>query len=322
MKTAIAFFVYRRPDYTRRVWEEICKAKPPVLLIVADGPRDEQDRVKCDATRAIVDLVDWPCDVRRNYSLVNMGCRDRMASGLDWVFEEVEEAIILEDDCLPDQSFFTFCDVMLDRYRLDTRVMHIGGNNVGDKKNLNSSGYYFSMLVDVWGWATWRRAWHYYDLKVSAWPQAREAGLLESVCGSRGERAFWGEAFDRQYRGASKTWDSSWVFTIWVQHGVAIVPGVNLVSNIGVGADSTHRQDDKWYMNMPTESLVRIEHLEIMMINTAADRWTYGQMYKPTLWTRIQETVLNPWAYGAFIRKMPVVGVWWARWRTWRKSAL
>jgi len=319
MNTAVAFFIFRRPEYTRRVWAELCKTKPPVLLLVADGPRDEQDRLKCEATRAIVELVDWPCDVRRNYAPVNMGCRDRMASGLNWVFGEVEEAIILEDDCLPNQSFFTFCESLLDYYRNDNRVMHIGGNNIQMKSNQDPEGYYFSNCVHVWGWATWRRAWRHYKLNVDDWPQVRDAGLLRSICRSREECAFWGRAFDRQYRGASKTWDYSWVFTVWAQHGVAIVPGVNLVSNIGLGADSTHQQDDKWYMNMQTEPMAGIRHPKTMMVNVDADRWTYDKMFKPSLWSRCRDTVLNPWAYAVLLRKIPLVGPLWVRWRTWRK---
>jgi len=248
-----------------------------------------------------------------------MGCRDRMASGLNWVFDEVEEAIILEDDCLPNQSFFTFCESLLDHYRNDNRVMHIGGNNIQMKNNQNPEGYYFSNCVHVWGWATWRRAWRHYNLNVNNWPQVRDAGLLRAICRSREECVFWGRAFDRQYRGASKTWDYSWVFTVWAQHGIAIVPGVNLVSNIGLGADSTHQQDDKWYMNMPTEPVAGIHHPNIMMVNVDADRWTYDKMFKPSLWSRCRETLLNPWAYAVLLRKIPLAGPLWARWRTLSK---
>ena len=320
MKSPVAFFIYKRSEYTGRVWAEIRKARPPVLLIVADGPRDEQDQIKCEAARAVVELVDWPCDVRRNYAAVNMGCRDRMASGLNWVFEEVEEAIILEDDCLPSQSFFLFCEQLLDYYRHDPRVMHVGGSNFQLGRVDGDESYYFSKYSHVWGWATWRRAWNHYDLNVRLWPLVKRHNYLRAFCETRNERQFWTNVLDRQFRAASKTWDYSWVFSVWANHGLAICPAVNLVSNIGTGSDSTHQQDDQWYMKLPLEEIAAIKHPALMMINVAADRRTCKSMFTPRLWDRMQETLLNPWFYTACIRKIPMLGEWWGKWRDWCKK--
>ena len=146
LTTPVAFIIFNRPDTTRIVFEEIKKAKPEKLLIIADGPRNNKpgEKERCAETRAIVENIDWECEVLRNYSDKNMGCKNRVASGLNWVFENVEEAIILEDDCLPDQSFFRYCQELLEKYRDDKRIMLIAGDNMLFENNKQKYSYYFS----------------------------------------------------------------------------------------------------------------------------------------------------------------------------------
>ena len=178
----VALFLFNRPDATAAVFERIRGARPKTLLLIADAPRVSrpEDVQKCLAARAVVSRIDWPCEVVTNYAETNLGCRRRLSSGLDWVFQLVPEAIVLEDDCLPDPTFFRFCEVMLDRYRDEASVMHIGGNNFRDGPSC-ADGYRFSRYTFTWGWATWRRAWQHYDVHMSAWPAARDSGLLEAV---------------------------------------------------------------------------------------------------------------------------------------------
>jgi hypothetical protein len=226
MNTAVVFLVFNRPDMTRRVFERIRQARPPKLLIVCDGPRrnEKADIELVIAVREVIEYgVDWPCDVYQNYAVHNMGCRQRVASGLNWAFEHVEEAIILEDDCLPDHSFFPFCDTLLERYRDDERVMHINGTNFISSTRTSSS-YFYSKYVWVWGWATWRRAWDNYDYAMS--------GLDHSI--SKNARNDWEKA---------ATWDFSWIFSCWVRSGFSIVPSANLVENLGFGPLATHTLD-------------------------------------------------------------------------------
>ena len=163
MRTPVAFLIYRRPDLTARVFEAIARAKPPVLLVVADGPKDAGEEARCAAAREVIEKVDWPCEVRRNYSDANLGCRERVATGLDWVFRQVEEAILLEDDCLPSPDFFAFCEAMLERFRNDDRVGHVSGSNSDRGRASRETSYYFSRYSTIWVWATWRRAWKDYD---------------------------------------------------------------------------------------------------------------------------------------------------------------
>ena len=151
--TPVAFIIFNRPDTTKRVFAEIAKARPPKLLVIADGPRADHpaDVEKCAAVRAIIDGVDWDCEVLKNYSDVNLGCKRRVSSGLDWVFDTVEEAIILEDDCLPHPTFFRFCEEMLEKYRDDKRIAMISGDNLQFGRKRTGYSYYFSRYPHIWG---------------------------------------------------------------------------------------------------------------------------------------------------------------------------
>src|SRR6185436_19386626 len=172
----VALIIFNRPDLTARVFEAIRQAQPRQLFVIADGPRNPDDERLCNEARQVVAHVDWKCDVRTDFSQTNLGCGRRPASGIDWVFSQVAEAIILEDDCIPAPSFFHFCERLLEHYRNDTRVMHISGNNYlpADKRSsereAQSRSYYFSKYTFSCGWATWRRAWKHYDSALASWP--------------------------------------------------------------------------------------------------------------------------------------------------------
>lgn len=255
--TPVVFLIFRRPDLTVRVFEAIRQAQPTKLLVVADGPRNEEEAMLCQQARAITENIDWDCEVLRNYSDVNMGCRDRVSSGLTWAFDQVEEAIILEDDCLPHLSFFHYCEVLLERYKFDTRVMQIGGNNSACAPDKLPCSYYFSGLVHIWGWATWRRAWKLFDAEISDWPLLKKhySDLLD-VFGGYDAVQHRTVLFDKVFEKRIDTWDYSWLFTVITQHGLTILPKVNLISNLGFGEDATHTVDpNSPKSNLPIEEL-------------------------------------------------------------------
>jgi hypothetical protein len=240
MKTPVAFIIFNRPDTTNRVFEEIVKAKPSTLLIVADGPRTDKpgDIEKCSAARAVVEKIDWDCEVLRNYSDVNLGCKRRVSSGLDWVFDNVEEAAILEDDCLPDQSFFIFCSEMLDRFRNSKNIMHISGTNLLAGHPMKNS-YLFSRYGGIWGWATWKRAWRYYDESMLAWEKLRDnSRWLELVCETSEEVKSRIETFNKVFGNEFDTWDYQWICKTlgWLKYNSKN----NLIENIGFREDATH----------------------------------------------------------------------------------
>jgi hypothetical protein len=238
----IVFVIFSRPAETLRVFERIREARPRKLLIVADEPRANRpgEAALCRETRAVVDRVDWPCEVLTNFAETNMGPGRRIASGLDWAFAQVEEAILLEDDCLPGPSFFPYCAELLERYRADERIMMISGNNFQNGNSRTADSYYFSQLPHCWGWATWRRAWRHYDYKMQEWRRAPDHGLLKARAGSPALERHWRQCLDGVTTGSIDTWDYQWMYCLWRQNGLSIVPDVNLATNIGFGAMATH----------------------------------------------------------------------------------
>ena len=278
MHTPVGFLIFNRPNHTRRVFAEIAKAKPPKLFIIADGPRvavaGEAER--CAAARAVVERIDWDCDVKGNYSDENLGCKKRVASGLTWIFDQVEEAIVLEDDTLPDPTFFRFCEELLEKYRSDERIMHISGNNYQFGRRVDSHSYYFSRYDHIWGWASWRRAWRAYDGDMKLWPELRDSSWLLDILDDQDEARWWHECFDRVYAGQIDTWDAQWLFAIWRLRGVAVTPNLNLVSNIGFGRASTHT-----HVAHPLSKLKRapmtfpLRHPPSMSCDDAADRFAF-----------------------------------------------
>ncbi|MBL8132605.1 MAG: glycosyltransferase family 2 protein [Anaerolineae bacterium] len=239
LNTPVAFFIFRRPDTTQRVFDVISAVKPRKLFLIADGPRNADEAALVAQTRAIFAHIDWECDVRTNFAEVNLGLKVRVSSGLDWVFDQVENAIILEDDCLPHPSFFPFCEWLLQHYRDDERVMHISGDYFHAPLRLPTD-VYFSRYPYIWGWATWRRAWARYDVKMKQWEDPSVRSAVLSRFQSRSVRRFWQHTFDKVASGTLNTWDYQWTFACLAHHGLAINPAVNLITNIGFGADSTN----------------------------------------------------------------------------------
>lgn len=285
VSTAVALLIFNRPDTTARVFEAIAKAKPSKLLVVADGPRPDRlgEADKCAQTRAIINNVDWDCEVITNYSTENLGCKKRVASGIDWIFEQVEEAIILEDDCLPEHSFFRFCDEMLERYRLNERVGMVSGGNLQFGQLRGNASYYFSRYTHIWGWATWRRAWKHYDRDMALWPSFRDEGWLDRVFASQGEREYWQNSFQWVYDGKLDTWDCSWTFAAITQGMLQVVPNVNLISNIGFGPEATHTHVVGIHANMPTQPMgFPIKHPNFVLADEEADRYISNNQIAPS----------------------------------------
>ena len=279
ISTPVAFFIFNRPDLTKIVFDAIAQAKPKQLLVVADGPRVSAEAEKCQITRSVIDQIDWECEVLINYSEKNMGCKHRVSSGLDWVFAQVEEAIILEDDCLPAPSFFDFCETLLDRYRHDERIMMISGDNFQNGQPTNDYSYYFSKYTHIWGWASWRRAWQYYDVNMTTWPEYKKSNAICSVCEDPCEQKFWIDTFDRVFDGAVDTWDYQWLYASWCQSGLSILPNSNLISNIGFGIDGTHTYNDSPWARLPIADIWEIKHPPFMVRNKLADTYTFMNHY-------------------------------------------
>jgi len=234
----IALFIFNRSETVRRVFEVIEQVKPPKLLVVADGPRagNPDDVAGCQSARAVTEMVNWDCTLLVNYSETNLGCKQRVSSGLDWVFNEVEEAIILEDDCLPHLSFFRFCDQLLSEFRQNENVLHISGTNPLPQIDWPES-IIASRLVPIWGWATWRRAWRYYTDQQNLWPTCRDHCNLDYF----GEFESRVQAdIDHYFGVVHDMWSGEWALSCLRNNAVSLIPKTNLVQNIGFGDDATH----------------------------------------------------------------------------------
>jgi len=295
LKTPVAFIIFNRPDTAARVFAEIAKAKPPKLLVVGDGARVGRpgEAEKVAAARAIVERVDWECEVLTHFSDVNLGCKKRVSSGIDWIFQQVQEAIILEDDCLPDPTFFRFCQEMLERYRDDKRVGTISGDNFQFGQCYGTDSYYFSKYVHVWGWATWRDRWQdSYDVAIGKWPRVRDEDRLADMVGNQREATYWWKVFERVYQGKIDTWDYQWVFANWVAGRSSILPAVNLISNIGFNQHATHTTGESDLANMSVLPMrFPLVHPVGQFRNIRADRFSEIKCFRP-LWKRVLDKAL------------------------------
>lgn len=246
--TPIAIFTFNRPELTERLLGILAQVKPSRILVISDGPRSHVpgDVEKCAAVRRLFENIGWTCRVDRNFAESNMGSFSRNSSGLNWVFEQVEEAIILEDDCLPDLSFFPYCEELLERYRDDSRVGLISGNNfLRQSADQEKPSYFFSRYPMTWGWASWRRTWHQVDLNMPYWPQFRDSGELRQAVFSTVESNYWRGIYDAILeRRMKNAWDYQLILTCMKFNLLTIVPSVNLVSNVGFGPGGTHCMDE------------------------------------------------------------------------------
>lgn len=301
LHTPVLFIIFNRPETTKQVFEAIRKAKPLRLYIAADGPRKNVpgDSEKCEVTRSISSLVDWDCEVRTLFRTENLGCGRGPCSAITWFFEHETEGIILEDDCLPSQSFFPFCAELLEKYRDDTRVMQIGGNNMEAHYREDDYSFSFSNHILIWGWATWRRAWKFHDFEMKHYKEIKEKAYMEGSFGSIYERDFLGYVFEKMYTNdeqtnARYTWDYQWQFACKINSGLVIVPHRNLVKNLGFGYDSTNTKNATGIgHNLKLETMkFPLRYPEFMMVNNLKDRQTF-RMVNTSPISRVKSHIKN-----------------------------
>ncbi len=282
MNTPVVFIVFNRPTETKRVFDVIRDIKPKKLFIISDGARNESDKLLVQQTRLIIDSIDWQCEVYKNYSEKNLGCKKRISSGLDWVFDIVDEAIILEDDCLPDPSFFHYCEELLYKFQDDQQIMHISGNFF-QSKNMSfneKSSYYFSKIPHIWGWATWSRAWKKYDVNISDWPEQKCAKSMQTLLQNNGAYEYWSKVWDQYFKGEIDSWDGQWFYTCVKNKGLSINPTENLVTNIGFSANATHTKKVSKFANIPSGSVkFPLIHPEIISVIKKYDDYIFRENF-------------------------------------------
>ena len=243
--TPVVLIIFNRPEHTRKVLEKIREVRPKTLYVISDGPRADKplDLELVLACRRLTDAIDWDCEVVRDYAEENLGCRNRIVTGLSRVFNQEDRALILEDDCLPSKSFFLFMKCLLDRYADDIRVGSVGGTLPIGMTNTGRESYFFSKYPQIWGWGTWSRVWKNYDASILNWPELRKTNFLDGQLQTRGAIKKWRWNFDRIYKSEIDTWDYQFVFSVWLQNMLTVIPSKNLISNIGFGPEATHTFD-------------------------------------------------------------------------------
>lgn len=287
LHTPVLLIIFNRAHTTQKVFDRIRQVKPTKLYVAADGARPHvaTDAERCAETRRIVEQVDWECEVKTLFQEQNLGCGVAPSRAISWLFEHEETGIILEDDCIPSKSFFWFCQELLEKYKHDTRVMHISGNNYLDGWRRDSDySYYFSDKVNSWGWATWRRAWQLYDFHLGTFPELKQKGYLNGIFLNKLEEKYRLSKLEETFENIQKgdVWDYQWEFTVYSNSGLCIVPEVNLVRNIGFGEDATHTFNlhDKKAKVYEEEIAFPLRHPKFVIRDVESDRRNFNKMMR------------------------------------------
>lgn len=277
--TPVLFLIFNRIDTTKRVFEEIRQAKPSKLYIACDGARkhkvNEVNEVE-SIRNYVLSHIDWDCEVKTLFRETNLGCKRAVSEAITWFFESESKGIILEDDCLPNQSFFRFCEEMLNYYEDDLRVWHVSGNNFQWGKQRGKADYYFSNYTHIWGWATWANRWQEYDLNISTFEDFEKQQIIKSIFDNKQEQRFWSDVFKIVKTDKISAWGYQWSYCAFINNGLSILPNTNLVKNIGFGSEATHTHDENSkFANLETSEIdFPIMHPQFMIIDKIADELT------------------------------------------------
>lgn len=296
-QTPILFLVFNRPDTTNQVFERIRALKPLKLYVASDGARINKtgEDLLVQETRAIIQSIDWDCEIKTLFRAENLGCKVAVSSAIDWFFENEEQGIILEDDCLPNESFFHFCEQLLNQYKKHNEIMHISGNNFQDGIIRGDGSFYFSKYNHIWGWATWKRAWILYNVNLEIENENEIEDFIKGNFEAKKEQLFWTKLYKNFTKSAIDTWDYQWTYAIWKNNGLSIIPNKNLVSNIGFDSNGTHTngKDILGLGNTKTFTISEIINPSVIAINKKADKYTLDHYFNPSIIFYIYKKILH-----------------------------
>ena len=292
LTTAVLFLVFNRLDTTKQVFEAIRQAKPPRLYVAADGVREtkEGEAEKVKAVRDfIMQNIDWECDVKTLFRDQNHGCKMAVSGAITWFFENEEMGIILEDDCLPSQSFFWFCEELLYRYKDNENIYLVSGDGRATNQIQIDESYSFVKYPMIWGWASWSRVWKKYDVNISDW-KVKKNEILQNISEYSTTRKYWETSFEGVYTQSIDTWDYQFAYTLQKNKGLCVVPKVNLITNVGFGVEATHTSDvNSINANLPNFELAfsLIHPLEIIANKSLNNHYDLKEFNAPGLSTRV-----------------------------------
>jgi hypothetical protein len=287
----VLVIIFKRADTALQVIEALSHVKPKKIYIAADGPRANKagEAEECQETReTVLKAINWDSEVHTLFGNENLGCGLGPAEAISWFFKQEEQGIILEDDCVPGKSFFNFCAEMLERYKYDERVMHISGFNIQQGNKRGDASYYFSRYAEVWGWASWRRAWKLFDFNMTSYPEFLEKQGLDFIFSDPAIRNRWIKNFQHVLTETPTTiWDYRWMFSIWKENGLCISPNVPLVKNIGFDDRAIHTtSQDNPFAKIEIHEITDIVHPMLMIPDLQADALTTAIRHHPPLLTR------------------------------------
>ena len=279
----ILFLLFNRPDLTLKSFEKIREAKPPRLYISIDGPRDENkiDKKKIEDVKKIFLNINWKCELKTLYHKKNLGCRYAVSKAITWFFNNEKEGIIMEDDNLPHEDFFMFCETLLNHYRNNHNILTISGDNFLQEKTKMSYSYYFSKYFMGWGWATWRRTWNLYEQSMSFWPKWKLSNEWKKKIPDNIERLYWEKNFNNVHEKNFNSMAYVFLASLWFGNskGVNVIPNVNLVSNIGHRSDATHTTKVDKRSNLPVTSIGKIIHQKKIRENKEFDKYVFNNHF-------------------------------------------
>jgi len=298
MKSPILFLIFYRLEETRRVFEVIRRATPPRLYIASDGPSDSrpwEEAAVLAVRNFVMNHIDWDCDVKTLFREKNLGCKYAVSGGISWFFENEEMGIILEDDCLPHPSFFNFCEELLEMYRHDERIGIISGDNFQFSRRRTQDSYYFSRYAHIWGWASWRRVWKYYDVDLKLWPSIKNDNWLYDSLQNETAVKYWESIFNDVFSNKIDTWDYQLNFACWLNSMINIIPAINMISNIGFGANASRTTRKNKLSELPVNEMeFPLHHPPMMVRDSRADTLTErNQFRKASLINRISKSIIR-----------------------------
>ena len=310
MDISVLFIIFNKREETKRVFNVIRKQQPRRLFIAADGPRygKEGEAEKCQYIREwVLNNIDWECELNTLFRDQNIGCGRGPSEAISWFFNHVDEGIILEDDCLPNETFFNFSADLLKKYRDNATISIISGNNFQLVQPMSLGvDYYFSLFPSTNGWAAWKRSWNDYEYHITSWPRLNKKKFLNSLFKEKKYQLWWKKLFDWAYeQSPDDTWDIQFHYHCMKRKQYAIIPAANLVSNIGYGPDATHSKDpNDYFANVPTYEIeFPLKHPDKIYRNYKADEFIqkklFGEVVVDTNFKKIKRIIKKIIHYNA-----------------------
>ncbi len=299
--TPILFLTYKRYDTAKKVFESIKNIRPSKLYFVSNAPKNEDviEIGKVLNVRSLVSLINWDCEVITLFRDVHLEVKESITFSIDWFFSFEDRGIILEDDCVASESFYFFCQELLEYYKNDTKIFSIGGCCFFENQSTLEDEYCFSNHTYIWGWATWKRAWLKYDVKMMKWPEFKKSKNFKTLFSNFMIRFYWINILNKVYNNQIKTWDYQWVYTVWLNNGLSILPNRNLVRNIGFGIDSNFTHDKKSIESNMNVSDIKfpLRHNNKILLNSIERKFVERYIYKITISSFARTVFYNTFSY-------------------------